>query len=404
MTTTLPLRIAFALLAIGWLALAGGATSRAQSARAGAELPVHVMVPLAGPEAFLGTQVKATLDIAEKLINSRGDLIRIVYHDDQSKPDIAVQLLAQMSLDRIPIFIGPAGRNTCLALSPLLTKGPVDYCLSPTMHAERGSNVFMTGVDTYDLDRAMVRYARLRGWKRLALITSTDATGNDAAFAFDMIMKERDNVNTMALVERATFSSSDISVAAQLARIKAAQPDAIFAWSTGTGIGTVFKGLNQMGIDLPVATSFGNMTFAQMRLWADFLPKELYFPTTSWSASPNAPGLDPRVATALKELNSAFAAIGAKPDSGAAVAWDSVMIIARVLRKVGPDASVAAVREGLMHMKGFAGINGLYDFEKHPQRGLGDENAVVTRWIPERGSWDVVSKPFGIPLPGSMRR
>lgn len=381
-----------AVVAVLVAAFATAFSSRA--ARAAGELVIHAIVPLTGPEAFLGRVEKSAMEIGEKLVNARGEAVRVVYHDDQSKPEVAVQILAQLTADRVPIVIGPSGRGTCLALAPLVTKGPVDYCLSPTMHAEPGSYVFMTGVDTYDLDRAMIRFARMRGWRKLGLITSTDATGNDAVKAFDMIVKEREN-RGMALVERVTFAPTDISVTAQLARIKAAQPDAVLAWSTGIGIGTVLKGMNQLGITVPVATSFGNMTFSQMKNWADFLPKELYFPTTPW---PGRPGLDPRIEAALKELNLAYGAAGEKPDAGADVAWDPLMIVVRVLKKVGPDATVDQVRDALQHMRGFAGINGLYDFERYPQRGLGDQNAVVTKWIADRGAWEVVSKFGGSPL------
>jgi branched-chain amino acid transport system substrate-binding protein len=56
----------------------------------------------------------------------------------------------------------------------------------------------------------------------------------------------------------------------------------VVAWSTGTPIATIFKGILQAGLDVPTATTDGNMTFAQMTNYAAFLPKQLYIPSGEW--------------------------------------------------------------------------------------------------------------------------
>jgi len=356
------------------------------------EITIHVILPITGPEAFLGKQGKTALDIAQKLVNARGGApVQIVYHDDQSMPEVVVQLLSQFEADHVNVILGPMGGGACRSLAPLLAAGPIDYCFSPTMHATPGSFVFMTGIDTYDLDRALLRYAHQRGWKRIGLITSTDATGNDAVYAFDAMMKEPENKG-MSLVEQANFNAADISVAAQLARIKAARPDVLFAWTTGLGMGTILRAVSQVGLNVPVVTSWGNMTYTQMKSWAGVMPHDVYFTTAPWPASPNA-GVDARQAAALRELDRAFEAAGEKPDAGADVVWDPFMITVDVLRKLGPGASADQVRSALQNLKGYTGINGAYDFARYPQRGVGEANAVLTRWSPENGTWELVTKP-----------
>ena len=74
------------------------------------------------------------------------------------------------------------------------------------------------------------------------------------------------------------------------------------------------------------------------------------------------------------------------------------MLMAHALRSLGADATALQVRDFLIHLKGYAGINGIYDFEKVPQRGVDIEDAVVTRWSPQANTWQVVSKPTGAPL------
>jgi branched-chain amino acid transport system substrate-binding protein len=386
-------------LSVAACLLAGGTLG----ARAADPIPLHVILPLTGSEAFLGQQEKNAIDIAVKFVNrGAGDAVTPIYHDDQSAPQVALQLLSQLTADHVQLILGPAGRGTCLAISPVLAKGPVDYCFSPTIHSEAGSYVFMASVDTGDLDRAMVRYARLKGWKRLALITSTDATGTDAVRIFSGLLKEDENAG-MQFITQETFNASDISVTAQAARIKSVKPDAVFAWTTGLGLGTVFRALNEAGVNVPVATSWGNMTFSQLKNWGNIVPTQLLFPTTSWAGSATSRGIDPRVNLALKDLDTAFAAAGVKPDAGAAVAWDPILISTRVMRSLGPNATAEQIRAGLAQVQDFAGINGLYNFSHYPQRGIGEQNAVIARWTPKQSGWEIVSKTMGEPLDTKTR-
>ena len=53
----------------------------------------------------------------------------------------------------------------------------------------------------------------------------------------------------ITLVDRVHFNPTDVSVAAQIERVKAAKPQAFIAWSTGAPIATVFKGIVQAGLD-----------------------------------------------------------------------------------------------------------------------------------------------------------
>jgi branched-chain amino acid transport system substrate-binding protein len=211
-------------------------------------------------------------------------------------------------------------------------------------------------------------------------------------------MKSPENKD-INLVERTRFNLNDVSVSAQIERMKAAKPQAIIVWTVGTSFATVLKGLIQGGVDLPIGTTHGNMTFAQMRQYADFLPKELYMPSSQWPQEA-APGvqLKPEVVAAKKVFFDALKAGNVEADLAPTLVWDPLMILVGALRTVGPDASAEQVLNHLKSVKNFSGINGPYDFEKFPQRGLGEESTLVTRWRPELKNWQIVSQPTGIPV------
>ena len=230
---------------------------------------------------------------------------------------------------------------------------------------------------------------------RLAVITSTDASGQDAARNIKEILALPEN-KIIQLVAESTFNPSDVSAAAQIERIKAANPQAVIAWSTGTAVGTVFKAIQDSGMDVPVATTDGNMTYAFMERYAAILPKDLYIPSPEWPMSRRADA-DREVEAAKARFFDAFGK-DERPDAASTYSWDPAMLVIAGIKKLGPDATAEQLRAYLAGLKGFAGVNGIYDFPKHPQRGLDDTNVVVTKWNKATATWDLVSAPRGAPM------
>jgi branched-chain amino acid transport system substrate-binding protein len=104
------------------------------------------------------------------------------------------------------------------------------------------------------------------------------------------------------------------------------------------------------------------------------------------------------VLAAQDRFDAVFKAAGVTPDVASALAWDPAMIVIEALRKLGPDATAPQVRDFISHLKGYAGVDGVYDFEREAQRGLDESDAVVTLWDPAAKSWRPVSEPAGKPL------
>jgi branched-chain amino acid transport system substrate-binding protein len=362
---------------------------------------INVILPLTGGASFLGKEEQKALQLAEPIINKAGGIksqpVHFEYYDDQSNPQTGVQLSNRVIGAKPAIVLGSSLVAVCNAMAPLMQNGPTMYCFSPGIHPSAGSFVFTSSVSTLDLAEAQIRYFRMKGWTRLAFMTSADATGQDAEHGLDSVVSRPENKD-ITVVERAHFNTTDISVAAQIEHIKAANPQALIAWSTGTPIATVFKGIIQAGLDIPIATTNGNMTYAQMTQYASFLPKQLYIAAPEWVEHEGVINLDPAVETAQKRFFDAFKAANEKPDIAATLAWDPMLIVIDALQHLGPSATAQQVRDYIAALKGFAGINGIYDFTKVPQRGLNVQDAIVTKWSPTAQTWQLVSKPTGIPL------
>ena len=389
------------LMGIGAGAVAVAAMLVATPVRAAEPYEINVILPLTGPAAFLGKGEETSLQLAEKAMNASGGLhgqpVKFVIQDDGTSPQTGVQLANTVIAKKPAVLLGSSLVAICRAMGPLMADGPVNYCFSPGVHPEAGSYVFTASVSTLDLAHSLLRYYRLRGWKKLALMFSSDATGQDAENGIKSVLANAD-FKDVQVVDTEHFNTTDLSVTAQIAHIKASGAQAMVAWTTGSPIATIFRGIQQEGLDIPVATTDGNMTYAQMTQYKDFLPKQLYIPAAQWVVS-DPDLLAPALRKPHEIFYKSFEAAGVKPDIASELAWDAAWIVVDSLRQLGPNATAKQLRDHMTKLRGFAGVNGVYDFTKTPQRGLDVGDSVVTRWSSDKATWEVVSKPAGVPLP-----
>lgn len=359
---------------------------------------INAILSLTGPAAFLGKGEQTMLGAAEKYVNATGGIkgrpVRFVIQDDQSNPAIAVQLANLVFAKKVPVFLGPSFGATCVALLPLVNDGPVMYCLANVIHPPNGSFAFSGNPSTFDFTAAGLRYLKAKGIRKIALITSTDASGQDGEQVALENLKLPE-FKDLQLVADEHFAVGDLTVSAQIARIKAAGAQAIDAWTTGTPFGTVLKGVSEGGLDAVVMTNAGNMNKTQMQQYASFQPKQLIMPGPPFMGNSNVP---PAVQKARSVFLDAMKGIGiTQPDQTNLVAWDPMLVVVDALRHVGTDATAAQTRDYILKLHDFAGINGMYDFRRGDQRGIDPLSSVIVRWDPQSSDWVVVSKPGGAP-------
>jgi branched-chain amino acid transport system substrate-binding protein len=370
----------------------------AGAAVSGAPYEISVILPSTGPGAFLGTHEIAALGVLEKLTNEQGGIngqpLKFIYQDDQTSPVVTVQLTQAVIAKHVPVVIGSALAATCTAMAALTEKsGPVQYCLSPILQAAPGSFAFSASAGSRDIAAVAARFYRLHGWTHIALITSTDASGSDFEKQFDLALALPEN-RAMSLVAREHFNPTDLSVGAQMARIKSAAPQALVTFTTGTPLGTVLHGYHDAGLDIPISASSGNMIYDQMAQYAGFAPAKLYFNATRGIARDANLRPGP-IMDAQNVFFRAFKAANIRPDFATSLAWDPAMILVAGLRKFGPNATAEQIHSYIEGLHSWAGIDGIYDFRDQSQRGIGQNALVVYHWDVPTNSFTVASRAAG---------
>ena len=355
---------------------------------------VPVILPLTGGGAFLGATQQKSLQTLEALVNKDGGIkgrpLKFNFLDDQTSPQVAKQLGSQAQ-STSPIVLGSSLSAMCKAIAPVYdTAGPVNYCLSPAIYPTPGSYVFSTSASTKDLVIATVRFFREKGWKKIAMLATTDASGQDGVDDLAAALKLPEN-SGVSLVGEERYNPSDVSVTAQVSKIKAAGPQAIILWAPGTPFATGLRALNEAGLDIPVGTTSANQVSKQLEQYASFIPKQLYFPGVTYAANK---AQTPQVQKAQDTYFAAMKAAGVTTDVQTGMPWDAGLITVAALRKLGPTATGAQVRDYISGLTNFPGILGMYDFKTSPQRGANVNDVVMQLWQPAASNWTLVSS-FG---------
>ncbi len=357
---------------------------------------IDVVLPMTGIVAFLGRSESAALSVVEDSINKAGGIhgrpIKFAIADDASNPQVSVQLVNGIIARKPAVMIGPGLSATCGAVAPLLKDGPVAFCLSPGIHPAAGSFVFSPAPSTVDMATGTNHFMRYKGWKKVAFIFSTDSSGQDGERTINEAFGKPENKD-VNIIDVEHFAVTDLTVAAQMAHIKASGAEALYVWSSGTASLTVLRGALDAGLNLPIVTSYSNATYDQMKAYQPVMPKELYFtglPTIAPDKLPKG-----ALRNAVDAYYRAFDAKGVRPEVGQQTAWDAAQLIVAALNKLGTDATAAQIRDYLTQLHGWTGVTGTFDFPALPQRGVDWKSVVVARWDPGKNTWVGVA-PLGL--------
>jgi branched-chain amino acid transport system substrate-binding protein len=369
-------------------------SARASTSATSSPLEIDVVLSLTGPGAAIGRDESQAFAVIEKHTNAAGGIndqpIHFNIHDDQTSPQVAVQL-ANMIIQKKPaFFFGSSMSGSCYASAALAITGPVQFCLSPAFIPKSGSYAYGSGVSTVYDNYPVLKYLRSKKLLRLAILAVTDASGQAGERGID------ESLNTprgkdFTVVTREHFNPTDVTINAQAARIASSGAQAIILESSGTPTGTALRGLNDVGLHLTVVSNSSIMDYDQLKQYAAFLPANLLVPSFLYIERAKAGPLRAPQAAFYGDLQ----AEGYRPTILHSLSWDPFMILISALQKYGNSASASQIKRYVDSLHGFGGVNGVYDFSRGDGHGLTDAALVMVRWNARTNDWDVVSRRGG---------
>ncbi|SDC44522.1 ABC transporter substrate-binding protein [Belnapia rosea] len=341
------------MVTIGRRALLGttlgtGAALAMPAVRAGAQggggspgVKIGLVAVLTGPQAALGTQLRdGFLQGLKHLDGKLGGLpAEVVVIDDELRPEVAVtKVRAAIERDKVDVVAGVVFSNILAAIiRPVTESGTflISTNAGPSTLAGRGCNpnFFTTSYNNDQVHSVMGQAAQDSGYRRVFVMTPNYQAGRDAAAGFKSRFKGE-------VVDEVYVPLTQLDFSAELAKIAAAKPDALFTFMPG-GLGVnLVRQYRQAGLaNIPFLSTF---TVDEATLPAQGEAALGFYSAASW-----APNMEN--AANLKFVRDFEAAYGYVPATYAAQSYDSAMLLDSAIRKVGgrladKDAFRAALR------------------------------------------------------------
>jgi branched-chain amino acid transport system substrate-binding protein len=300
-------------------------------AQAQDKLKIGLIATLSGPPAVIGQQLRNGFLLEVKTHGGKlgGREADVIVADDELKPDVAVaKVKAFVERDKVDFVVGPVFSNMLIAIMKPVTDSGT-FLISPNAGTsnfagkECNPNFFVTSYQNDQNHEVLGKYAQDAGIKKAFIMAPNYQAGKDALTGFRRYFKGE-------VLDEVYVPLNQLDYSAELSRIAAAKPDAIFVFLPG-GMGINFvKQFRQAGLADKVKF-LSAFTVDEATLPAQQDAALGFFGGANWAPNLDNPQNKAFVAAYEKEY-------GAVPGSYAFQAYDAAQLI---------DSAVTAVKGNL---------------------------------------------------------
>lgn len=347
-----------ASLALGLGAAVGAALAAAPAAAQEDPVKIGLMLTLSGPPAALGQMARNGFELAMDELGGEmaGRPVELIVVDDELQPDGAVQKARTLvERDDVDFVVGPIFSNILQAIfKPVVEADKI--LISPNAGTSTfagracSPNFFAVSYQNDQVHEVMGAVAKQRGYEDVFLLAPNYQAGRDSIAGFKRSYEGN-------VVDEVYTPLDQLDFSAELARIAAAQPDALFVFMPG-GLGVNFvRQFRQAGLAdaVPFLSAF---TVDEATLPAQKQDAVGLLGAMTW-----APDMDNPQS---REFVAAYEAkYDQVPGSYAMQAYDAAMLIDSALEATGGDLSDQdAVLEALRQAD-FTSLRGDFAFNNN---------------------------------------
>ena len=327
----------------------------AGQAQAQDKLKVGIIATLSGPPAVLGQQLRNGFQLAVKEMGGKlgGREVELIVQDDELKPDVAVsKAKALVDRDKVDFVVGPIFSNILIAvMKPVTDSGTI--LISPNAGTsnfagkECNPNFFVTSYQNDQNHEVMGKYAQDAGMKKVFIMAPNYQAGKDSLTGFKRYFKGE-------IADEVYVPLGQLDYSAELSKIAAASPDAVFVFLPG-GMGVNFvKQFRQAGLADKVKF-LSAFTVDESTLPAQKEAALGFFGGANW-----APNLDnPQNNKFVADYEKEYSAI---PATYAFQAYDAALLIDGALKATKGKTSDKVALQAAMMKAPFKSLRGAFKF------------------------------------------
>ena len=337
------------------LAAAAALAFASSAATAQEKIRIGLIYTLSGPPSVLGQQSKNAFELAVKDLGGKmgGKDVELFVVDDTLKPDVAIQKVQELlEQDKVDIVVGPIFSNMLQAIhKPVMDSGKILISTNAGASSYAGSSCnprfFVTSYQNDQVYATLGKVANDKGYKRVYAMVPNYQAGKDALAGFKSTYKG-------TIVEESLVPLNNLDFSADMSKIGAAKPDALFTFMPG-GLGiALIKQINQAGLKgkFPIISAF---TADEATLPALGEAADGIFGALTWAPTVDTPQ--------NKKFVAAYeAAYNAIPASYAMQAYDAAMLIDSAVRAVKGNVSDSKALSAAISKADFKSLRGPFKF------------------------------------------
>jgi len=319
---------------------------------------------------------------AAKELNAKGGVlgrrVELLLEDDQSKPDLSATAARKLE-DAGAAFILSLTHTVAALQAQTVTVETRTPHLAPSLTVDtlttqiQNPNFWQTGPLASTQIATLLSYARHSNYRKVALISDNSAISQATAKAF----KAEFDKNRIEVVADEMVPSGAQSVEAQMQKVRAAKPDAIFLATLLTPENLlVLRSYRQHGMKTPLVGNYNLAVPVYMTVAKGLLDGIVF--VDAWD--PAKPQVKQFIAGYTKEM-------GTEPHNMMGYGYDGVMLAADAIRRAG-STDKEKVRAAMQATRGYRGVLGSvessYGFADGRRIGFDPEGMVVRMYEGDR--------------------
>jgi branched-chain amino acid transport system substrate-binding protein len=366
------------ILTVGTLLVSVAALSSAPVV-AQEDLKIGVAQTFDGPSAYYGEASWKGMQVAAEIINERGGVngrkFNFIVEDDQGKPATGISAIRKLEQQKVLALVGPTRTIAAIAAAPVANelKMPLIAQNSGGKWPESaGSWVFKLAMPTYEQGPLMK--AVVDKFKPKTMSIMYDSDDEAAVSAFNSIKDEAQKAN-LKIVATEAHRASDVDLAPQITRIKAANPDIFYYASKAETGGLIIRTARERGITAPIVAwpAVGGIEKVAGQTANGVITQAAIDPDSD----------DPVVKEFVGRFHKKFGAT-ASIDQYNGYGYDAILLLADAVKRAGPNVDRQSLRDAIAATKNLKATTGTLSWDgADVQRA----NAAVLKM--DNGKWVV---------------
>lgn len=228
-----------------------------ESSPASRTIDIGAILPLTGDIASYGQAAKKGIDLAINEINESGGIngrrLNVIFEDNQGTARASVSAFHKLdALNEVPVIFGAAASSNTLSICEMATSKKIilmtPISSSPELTSKCGEYFFRVCPSDNAQASMMADLIHSRGHSNIAIIYVQNSWGESLHSEFTRHFKKL-NCN---IITAESIKEGERDLRATLTKIKAANPDALYAITYGREGGALLRQSKELSIKFPI--------------------------------------------------------------------------------------------------------------------------------------------------------